>query len=185
MAAASATANRSRRCALMRFVPRSATESGAARRAYVKLGRVGKGAAQTSLRGSPKLDRAAPCPRVAIAPKGHLAAAFARGHGAALAARREPSAWHAPLPILPLMAAARARATLGSRHREGTGNAAVATRAVRYSARDLLPQRRLLEPAADRDASSGARRRRAQGAALADRSGVSRRAIRTRPPRRG
>src|SRR5262245_25960108 len=63
--------------------------------------------------------------------------------------------------------------------------AAIATRAVRYSARGLLPQRRVVESVADRDPGGRARRRRAQGAALADRSGAARQAIRARAARGG
>src|SRR5262249_27562180 len=55
-------------------------------------------------------------------------------------------------------------------------DATIATRAVPYPAPDLLSQRRRLEPPAHRHAGCRARRRRAQGAALADRSGASRRA---------
>src|SRR5215510_3349724 len=71
------------------------------------------------------------------------------------------------------------RATLACRPTGELGqhDAAIATRAVRYSARDLLSQRRLLESLAHCHAGRGPRWRRAQGAALADRSGASRRAI--------
>src|SRR2546425_11538818 len=64
-------------------------------------------------------------------------------------------------------------------------DAAIATRAVRYSARDLLSQRCLLESLAHCHPGRRARRRRTQGTALADRSGASRRAIWTRAPRGG
>src|SRR6266853_1056304 len=72
-----------------------------------------------------------------------------------------------------------ARATLASRlTREARRlDAAIATHAVQYSARDLLPQRRLLEPVAHRHARGRPRRRRAQGKALGDRSGASAAAI--------
>src|SRR5436190_10727015 len=50
--------------------------------------------------------------------------------------------------------------------------AAIATRPVRYSARDLLPQCRLLESFAHRHARGGPPRRRAQGKTLGDRSGA-------------
>src|SRR5262249_49240373 len=69
------------------------------------------------------------------------------------------------------------RSPLARRRKARHYDAALATRAVRYSARDLLSQRRLLESLAHCHAGRGPRRRRAQGAALADRSGASRRAI--------
>src|SRR6516225_9546695 len=77
------------------------------------------------------------------------------------------------------------RSSLARRRKALHHDAAIATRVVRYSARDLLSQRRLLESLAHCHAGRGARRRRAQGAALADRAGPSRRPIRTRAARGG
>src|SRR6516225_7207472 len=77
------------------------------------------------------------------------------------------------------------RSSLARRRKARHHDAAIATRVVRYSARDLLSQRRLLESLAHCHAGRGARRRRAQGAALADRAGPSRRPIRTRAARGG
>src|SRR5262249_30053562 len=66
------------------------------------------------------------------------------------------------------------RSCLARRRKARHHDAAIATRAVRYSARDLLSQRRLLESLAHCHAGRGARGCRAQGAALADRAGASR-----------
>src|SRR5262249_48453313 len=88
--------------------------------------------------------------------------------GACMISSRVLQALPRDRPMLPSPLARRRKA----RHYD----AAIATRAVRYSARDLLSQRRLLEPLAHRHAGCRARRRRAQGAALPDRSGASRRA---------
>src|SRR5262249_5894520 len=65
-------------------------------------------------------------------------------------------------------------------YRERTSDAALATCALRHAARDLLPQRSGVEPAAAGDARGGTGGRRAQGSALGDRPGGARPAVHPR-----
>src|SRR6266545_4819617 len=87
--------------------------------------------------------------------------------------------------VLAWIATARTRATFAFRPRRKALDAAIATRVVRYSARHLLSQRRLVESLARCNSRGGSRWCCAQGKALAHRSGASQQAIRTGASRGG
>src|SRR4029450_9059843 len=83
------------------------------------------------------------------------------------------------------IATARTRATFAFRLRRKALDAAIATCAVRYSARDLLSQRRLVESLARCNSRGGRRWCCAEGKAVADRPDASRQAILRRALRGG
>src|SRR3954469_24086588 len=77
------------------------------------------------------------------------------------------------------------RTTVGREQISEAAHAAVATCAVRHPARGCLLERRVVEPAAAKDAGGGAGSGRAQGAAMDDRPTISGAAIRAGAARGG